>query len=109
MKTQKNSYKNKPFSFTFVCQLNTMPFSQIKKYYFDLVPSLTHEIWQEMEPNASFDTYKKGENYIVPGQMEIMFHLLIKVVLDILWCRMTENKFVILFLKMSIFQNMAVL
>ena len=47
-----------------------MSFSQIKKYYFDLVPSLTHEIWEEMEPNAIFDTYKKGENYIVPGQQE---------------------------------------
>ena len=47
-----------------------MPFKQIKKYYFDLVPSLTQEIWKEMETNAIFDTYKKGENYIVPGQQE---------------------------------------
>ncbi|MFM9943766.1 MAG: Crp/Fnr family transcriptional regulator [Bacteroidia bacterium] len=47
-----------------------MPFAQIKKYYFEMVPSLTDEIWDEMKSNAIFKKYKKGENYIVPGEQE---------------------------------------
>lgn len=35
-----------------------------------MVPSLTEEIWAGMETNAIFKTYKKGENYIVPGEQE---------------------------------------
>jgi len=47
-----------------------MPFTQIKKYYFDLVPSLTEEIWIEMKQKAIVQHYKKGENYITPGEQE---------------------------------------
>lgn len=47
-----------------------MAFSQIKKYYFDMVPSLTEEIWKEMEGKSIIQTFKKGENYITPGEQE---------------------------------------
>lgn len=47
-----------------------MPYQQIKKFYFDMVPALTEEIWSEMEPRAIIESYKKGDYYIKPGETE---------------------------------------
>src|SRR5688572_19161959 len=47
-----------------------MSFQLIKKYYFEMVPSLTEEIWAEMETKAIVQQYKKGEIYISPGEVE---------------------------------------
>ncbi len=47
-----------------------MHFEQIKNYYFQMVPALTDEIWNDMQSKAILYSYKKGDYYIQPGEIE---------------------------------------
>jgi CRP-like cAMP-binding protein len=51
-------------------KLIAMPLNHLKSYYFQVVPTITEEIWTEMETKAIVQHYKKGEMYIRPGEQE---------------------------------------
>jgi CRP-like cAMP-binding protein len=47
-----------------------MDLTNVKAYYFRVVPSLTEEIWEEMKPCFVSKQLNKGEFYIQPGEVE---------------------------------------
>ncbi|MDQ3110942.1 MAG: Crp/Fnr family transcriptional regulator [Bacteroidota bacterium] len=47
-----------------------MPLNHLKSYYFQVVPEITEEIWEDMVQKATIQHYKKGEFYISPGEQE---------------------------------------
>ena len=47
-----------------------MSFTQIREFYFGLVPELTDEIWAEVESSAIIRHYRRNQHYITPGERE---------------------------------------